>query len=334
MATVAPGIFLAHATERSPRRSRWEMLFHSQPMAPTPAKPIPQEWSNETISMAWIGHSTVLINFFGVRIITDPVLTDRIGIDLLGLFKIGPQRLIEPALRLEELPKLHLILLSHAHMDHLDIETLRSLPADIPIITAKNTSDVLENLSRKYVKELDWGEYLEHSGVRIEALRVKHFGWRYPWEEDRSRGNWNGRSFNAYLLTRNNHHILFGGDTAHQEFFRELQKREIRVTCALMPIGAYDPWIHNHCNPEEALHMAQDVNAQYFFPIHWGTFIQSNEPTNEPIERLERAIAKTSLRLGWRRHGESWVLKESSPAFLTEEKKERILMHDNRPERR
>lgn len=333
IATLTPGLLLPSAFEHKQHRSWWNMLFHSQPMSKPETKPEPQKWSNDSISMAWIGHSTVLLNFYGTIILTDPILTDRIGIDFLGLFKIGPQRLIEPALRVNEIPKPHLIVLSHAHMDHLDIETLRSFPSDIPIITARNTSDVLDNLSRKQVTELDWGETCHCQGVYIEALRVKHFGWRYPWEEDRSRGNWYGRSFNAYLLSKNNHYILFGGDTAYQEYFLEMKKRGITVICALMPIGAYNPWIHNHCTPEQAVQMAEHVGAKYFFPIHWGTFIQSNEPTNEPIERLEYALASTSMKLGWKKHGESWILKESTLPSLTDEEKDSILMSANHTER-
>lgn len=319
-AALLPATALAAFHDAKKRRSWWDFLFESVVTDPVSLKPTPQSWQNATLTMAWIGHSTVLINFFGTVILTDPVLTKRIGIELLGIVKAGPQRLVEPALTVGEIPKPDLILLSHAHMDHLDTETIRQFPKDIPIITAKNTADVLQNLNRKNVKELDWGEYSECCGLRIEALRVKHFGWRYPWEEDRSRGNWNGRSFNAYLLSKNGHTILFGGDTAYQEYFKEIGNRGISVTAAIMPIGAYDPWIHNHCTPEQAIQMAQHVNAKFFFPIHWGTFIQSNEPRYEPIERLQRALTTTTMYLGWSKHGETWSLNNALNSLTEEEK--------------
>jgi L-ascorbate metabolism protein UlaG (beta-lactamase superfamily) len=321
--TLAPSLLRANSANTISWRNRLS-VFNSSKIKPIQIKPTPAQWSNDTITIAWIGHSTTLINFFGTIILTDPVLTNKIGVEILGLLKVGSERLVEPALNIDEIPRPHFILLSHAHMDHMDIETICKFPNNIPLIVAKNTSDVLENTLRKKVIELDWGEKYNCSDVHIEALRVKHFGWRYPWEEDRSRGNWNGRSFNAYLLSKNDHYILFGGDTAYQQFFEEVGKRGIYVDCALMPIGAYNPWIHNHCNPEQALEMAQHANAHAFLPIHWGTFIQSNEPTQEPIERVQRAIPSTKMNLGWTRQGETWSLNEQNNT-LTKEGKVGIL---------
>src|SRR5229473_1280170 len=132
-----------------------------RPIAPAFAKPEPAKWSNGQVTLAWLGHATVLINFFGVKILTDPVLFPRIGIRLPG-FTIGPKRLTAPALEFDELPEIDLILLSHAHFDHFDTKTLhrlsrrRSKPArrgerrpeadfnaSTKIITAPRTSDLL-----------------------------------------------------------------------------------------------------------------------------------------------------------------------------------------------
>jgi len=193
-------------------------------------------------------------------------------------------------------------------MDHLDVPSLEKFNRSIPMVIAKNTADVLDGLRRKEVYELDWGEKMAMGPLRIEALQVKHFGWRYPWEDDRSKGVWTGRSFNAYLLTKNGRHVVFGGDTAYQEYFREIGKRNIAVDLAIMPIGAYDPWIFNHANPEQAVEMADHLNARTIMPIHWRTFIQSDEPTMEPIARFKAALRHAPERIALEDVGQTWTL--------------------------
>ncbi len=306
-----PSVF---GQETRRRRTRLEMMMNDEPPSRPPFKPQPETWSDSAFTAAWIGHATVLINFFGRWIITDPVLSERIGINVANLFTIGPRRLVSPALSFVELPKIDLILLSHAHMDHLDVPTLRKFDRRTPVVIAKNTFDVIEDLGFQEVYELDWGEFALIGDLRVEALEVKHFGWRYPWERDRSRGYWDGRSYNAYLISGNGKHFVFGGDTAYQEFFKKLGERELSIDVALMPIGAYDPWIRNHCTPEQALEMTNQMNARYILPIHWNTFIQSEEPTSEPMERLLRAAPPERIAL--RTIGQTWTLPaiEEHPA--------------------
>ena len=306
MGVLVPGTLIGQ--EKQLKRSRWDLIFGGGDTAKPKLKPEPHTWSDKTLTVAWIGHSTVLINFYGTRIITDPVFSGRIGLNLLGLTSIGPKRLVEPALTPEELPSIDLILLSHAHMDHLDLPSLGQFGREIPVVISKNNADVLDGLARKEVHELDWGETINVAGMEIEAVRVKHFGWRMPWEEDRSRGNWYGRSYNAYLLKKNGKYIFFAGDTALQDYFREIGDRGIAVELAMMPIGAYDPWIHNHCNPEQAVQMADQIRAKAILPMHWGTFIQSDEPTDEPIKRFKKALAATPERIALESHGQTWVM--------------------------
>jgi len=151
-------------------------------------KPEPANWAEDHINISWIGHSTVLISFFGTKILTDPALLDRVGIYIAGT-SFGPSRLTPPALNINEMPKPDIILLSHAHMDHMDYPTLRELtdryPHQIDAITAYLTQDVIDDLKWKSLKSLDWGEDYILQGIKFTALEVKHFGWRYPWETDR-----------------------------------------------------------------------------------------------------------------------------------------------------
>jgi L-ascorbate metabolism protein UlaG (beta-lactamase superfamily) len=301
------------AQERLQRRTRWEMIAHDEPILPSPCTPDPSSWDTSTITAAWIGHSTVLLNLFGTTIVTDPVLSERIGLDVAGLFTIGPQRLVSPALTFEQLPPIDLILLSHAHMDHLDTPTLRKFSRTTPVVIAKNTFDVIEGLGFEAIYEMDWADWTQVGDVRIDALEVKHFGWRYPWEKDRSRGHWNGRSYNAYLISKNGGRILFAGDTAYHQKFKALKERDLSIDLAILPIGAYDPWIHNHANPEQALEMADHMGAHSVMPIHWRTFIQSEEPTLEPIQRLKRAAADQPDRIAIDDIGQTWSLAAATP---------------------
>lgn len=296
----------AFGQEPGQRRTRWEMLANDREPDFPEFRPDPSQWDDNRITVSWIGHATVLINFFGISILTDPVFSDRIGLNVLNMFTIGPRRLVHPALTFEDIPPIDLLLVSHAHMDHLDTPTLGRFRKSIPLIMAKNTADVVEDMGFEELYELDWGEWTEVKGVRIEALKVRHFGWRYPWERDRSRGFHEGRSYNAYLITRNGHSILFGGDTAYHELFRDLARRNISPVLAIMPIGAYDPWIHNHVNPEQALTMVDHMGAYHILPIHWNTFIQSEEPTTEPIRRLHAACKDTPDRVVIDSIGQTW----------------------------
>jgi len=294
--------------EQKPSPSFIARMLSDHGMADPPERPDPHSWDPGTITAAWIGHATVLINFFGTLILTDPVFSEKIGINILGMATLGPRRLVRPALSIDELPPLDLILLSHAHMDHLDFPSLRRLNKTTPLVMAKNTADLLSRRGWKSITELDWNEGAAISGLTVEALEVTHFGWRFPWEADRSRGIRSGRSYNAYLISKNGRHILFGGDTAYQEFFRKIGERGLAVDLAILPIGAYDPWIRVHANPEQAVAMAGHMNARALMPIHWNTFTLSNEPQREPIERLKKALGDADPRLAIDDTGKTWRL--------------------------
>src|SRR5690348_5546143 len=139
-------------------------------------KPDLRAWEKHELAAAWIGHATVLLRIGNKTILTDPVLSSRVGVGL-GLMTGGPRRLIAPALGLRDLPPIDLILLSHAHFDHLDRPTLARLPRRIPVITAANTADLVRDLGFRRVAELRWGQKLElPDGFRISAHSVNHWG--------------------------------------------------------------------------------------------------------------------------------------------------------------
>jgi L-ascorbate metabolism protein UlaG (beta-lactamase superfamily) len=270
-------------------------------IAPAPLKPNPAMWSDDQITVCWLGHSTVLINFYGLHILTDPALGNRVGMSL-GLGTAGPKRYIAPALRFEELPPIDVLLLSHGHMDHLDVPTLGRFAPGTFTLTAKATSDLLAGTPLKQATELPWSgraTFRNAKGdLQIEAVEVKHWGARWPTRRD--------RGYNGYVLRREGKAILFGGDTAQTPRFTDLRSRG-PFAFAIMPIGAYRPWIWYHCAPEQALDMANAARARYLVPVHHQTFRLSEEPMSEPIERLAAALRAEPERLALRQVGETFV---------------------------
>ncbi len=186
-------------------------------------------------------------------------------------------------------------------MDHLDPATLRALPGSPKAVTACATSDLLGGTRLKQPKELGWGESTristDHGAVDIQAFEVNHWGAR--WKMDTYRG------YNGYVIAREGKKIVFGGDTAWSETFRALH-RHGPFEMAIMPIGAYQPWIRSHCTPEQAVCMANEAGANRFLPVHFKTFAFGREGTVEPLQRLEAAIE--SERIGWREVGETFRL--------------------------
>lgn len=244
------------------------------------------ETSKPFFSATWIGHSTVLIQIGDTTILTDPVMFDRIGLYILG-YTVGLQRYTKPAIPIEQLPKIDIVLLSHAHIDHMDLETLNWLtehsPNQISCITAKNTADIINDLEWKTLTELDWNESISINGVNIVGREVLHNGWRLPGEKCRRDGyKRTGRSYNGYVIERDGLRIAFGGDTAFTKSFTEFGNTDVSI----MPIGAYQGYSDNHCTPEEALQMTKMMKSPVILPIHFGTFHQSSEPVWEPIHRL------------------------------------------------
>ena len=253
-------------------------------------------WPSDRLTAAWLGHATVLLDLWGTRVLTDPALERRVGIGR-GLAKVGPRRLIQPALRPHQLGRLDVVLLSHAHMDHTDLGTLGSLPRDVPVVVQRGNRDLVRRFRR--VHELDWGEAATVGGVEIQSIEVRHWGARMV--TDRHRG------YGGYVLRKQGRAVVFAGDTAYTDAFARFDPGA-PVDLAILPIGAYDPWIYNHANPEQAWHMFRDLGAAYLLPIHHSTFRLSREPTDEPVRRLLGAAGPERARVALTEVGATWTL--------------------------
>ncbi len=282
-------------------------------IAQHPRVVLPNDDASTAAWACWIGHSTVLLRIGGMWILTDPVLFGSYGVSILGV-TLGPMRITEPALTLDEVPRPDLILLSHAHMDHMDRTTLRRIsqrwPAQIDVITATNTRDIIEDFPWKSLNELDWCESTQIGTIVLTALQVRHNGWRLPGEPCRAEGFRKiGRSYNGYLIEYNGICIVFGGDTAYTTLFKSIvQKPDL----AIMPIGAYDPFPEAHCTPEESLAMVEMMGARSIMPIHHSTFRQSQEPVADPLRRLRHALRRSSTQLSVHGIGDSCEFSKRS----------------------
>lgn len=282
---TAPGFWQQYARELG------------RPILDPPDHPSPQRWPDRGLHAAWLGHSTVLIKVDGMTIVTDPVFSDRLGLNF-GPVTLGLKRLTAPALRTVEIPRPDLILISHAHLDHLDIPSLRALEnRRTPVVTAPKTSDLVRVSRYRSVEELAWGERTRVGTVEIRAIEVNHWGARM--RTDTYRG------YNGYLIDANGYRILFAGDTAVTTAFRTLRSSR-SIDLAIMPIGAYNPWIYYHCTPEQAWKMGNDAGAEFFMPVHHQTFQLSREPFTEPIERFRQAAASQPDRVAVTRIGQEF----------------------------
>ncbi len=263
------------------------MIFDGRgaPLPPTD-RPQPAQWSHAAITGSVLGHSTVFLNFFGLNVITDPVFSKRVGPGVPP-FILGPKRHFSPALSPKELPAPDVIVLSHAHFDHFDVWSLRKFNRRTPVITARATADLLRCHGFEHVHELDWGQTktisTRHGPINFTAVEVAHWGARMMHDDH--------RGFNGYLMERNQHTVCFAGDTAYTTAFAKLNDSQRPIDLMLMPIGAYDPWIHAHCSPEQAAAMARQAGALAFVPIHHETFKLSAEAMDEPAARLRAALA-------------------------------------------
>jgi L-ascorbate metabolism protein UlaG (beta-lactamase superfamily) len=284
---AAPAFWQQYASE-------WKRPIPSAPHTPDPSK-----WPDTGLHAAWIGHSTVLLKIDGFTVLTDPVFSTRAGIDL-GVTTLGIKRLIAPAMELKRLPRIDLILLSHAHMDHFDIPSLRRLESrERALITASRTSDLLRLGRDEEVTELGWGQKHQVGPLTVLGLEVNHWGARV--RTDTYRG------YNGYLLTAGRYRVLFAGDTANTDKLTRVAGSK-SVDLAIMPVGAYNPWIHYHCNPEQSWRMSQEARSEFVMPVHNQTFQLSREPLREPIERLQNAAGAKADRIVLREIGQEFHL--------------------------
>lgn len=262
-------------------------------------RPSLARWSSSPLSAIAIGHATVLLRIAGVTVLTDPVFSTRIGLGA-GVLTLGPRRRFPPALTIGQLPPIDLLLISHAHFDHLDRPSLLRLPHATPVVTATRTSDLVDGLGYRRVIELAWGQSLQLGPLRVTAVACRH--WSSRVFTDAHRG------YNAYLLESSRLRVLFAGDTAFHEGFASLAPLDL----AIVGISAYEPFLEAHATPEQAYLMAKLAGAKFVMPMHHGVFRLSHEPMDEPLRRFLAAATSSGPVPVAVRSGERWDLSAAA----------------------
>jgi L-ascorbate metabolism protein UlaG (beta-lactamase superfamily) len=233
--------------------------------------------------VTFVGHATFLIQTAAGNLLTDPMYSNRAG----PLNILGPRRVRQPAVRLDDVPPIAAILLSHNHYDHCDRYSLRRLAErfDPIVVTPLGNGRLVRSAGSRRVEELDWWQDATTSPLPVTLTPAYHFSARNPF--DRNRALWGG-----FLLGIDGARIFFAGDTAYGPFFRDVQQRLGPIDLALLPIGAYEPrWFMRvvHMNPEEAVQAHLDLQTPRSIGMHFGTFQLTSEGIDEPLRALEEA---------------------------------------------
>jgi L-ascorbate metabolism protein UlaG (beta-lactamase superfamily) len=246
-------------------------------------------------SITWIGHSTFLIQMAGLNIVTDPVWARRMAFQ---------KRLAPPGIELSDMPSVDVVLISHAHYDHMHFASLRKLRGPKKMIVPAGLRKKLITRGFLQSQELHWWEDTSFHGVKFTFVPAQHWTRRNPWDMNTS--HWGG----WVLEIDRGPTIYFAGDSGYFRGFSEIG-RKFDIDIALLPIGAYDPeWFmaSQHVSPEEALQAFLDVKANYFVPMHYGAFKLSDDTPAEALARLEAARIKQGIpleKLIMLHHGES-----------------------------
>ena len=283
---------------------RWRLAAAREGLPPAPKTATPSvkpdlafiranaEAATMQPAITWIGHATMLAQFGGLNLLTDPHFTERAS--PFGF--IGPQRALPPALAIEELPRIDVVLVSHNHYDHLDEASVVALSrqrggAPLFIVPLGLKAWLAGAGVTDNVVELDWWQSHRLGAVEIVLTPVQHWSGRSF--ADRMQTLWGGFAVFAPDL-----HFYFGGDTGYSKDFADTRERFAErqrdggFDIALIPIGAYEPrWFMatQHVNPDEAVRIHRDLGAKASVGVHWGTFSLTDEALDEPPRKLAEA---------------------------------------------
>jgi len=238
-------------------------------------KPVFPELEKGQICITWIGHASFLIQTCEHSILIDPNWAKWLKVI---------KRIKHPGIELHDLPAIDLVLVTHAHFDHLDRKTLKAIARDQPIAVPQNVGNLVHDLGFNQVHEMHHWDTFQHGALKITLTPARHWGARVLHDSH--------RGFGGFLIEYEGRSIFHCGDTAYFNGFSEIGNRS-HIDIALLPIGAYDAPTKRdvHMNPEQALQAFIELKAKMMIPMHFGTFRLSYEPLHEPPQRLlEKAL--------------------------------------------
>lgn len=275
-----------------------------KPPAPLPSVDPLDAWlkpAGSGLRATWLGHSTVLIEIDGLRVLTDPVWGQRASPTQLA----GPKRFQPVPLALKALPSLDAVVISHDHYDHLDIGTVTELVKlqQVPFITSLGVGAHLQawGVPPERIVELDWWEHWQapNAELRIHAAPSQHFSGRSL--KDRNATLWS-----SLVIETTKHRAFFSGDTGLTSEYAAIRKRLGPFDLVMLEVGAFHPsWGDIHLGPENALKALQLLGGGAFLPVHWGTFSLALHDWDQPAETLLALGPKQGAQLLMPRLGEA-----------------------------
>ena len=246
------------------------------------------------IGLTWIGHSSFLVQLAESNLLIDPILSN-------WLFVMKRQK--RPGLRLTDIPAADVVLLSHAHFDHLHKPTLRRLPSHRIAIVPWGVGDLARGLGFDRIIELEWWESYGRGDLRITLTPAKHWGARLLRD--------NHRGYGGFMIEYRGRRLYHAGDSAYFDGFRQIGER-FSPEVALLPIGASHPESFRsvHMDPADAIRVFSELHARWLVPMHYGTFRLSFEELDEPPRRLYDLAKQAGLS----QH--LMILEEGLPVLL------------------
>lgn len=238
----------------------------------------------------WLGWSTVLIEIDGLRVLTDPVWSERCSPSTL----VGPKRFHAPPIALSDLPPIDVVVISHDHYDHLDMPVVQALAARgtrfaVPLGIGAH----LERwgVPPGQIAELDWNESVDAGALHITATPSRHYSGRNPMHGDET-------LWASWVLKGSAHTVYFSGDTGYSDAFKTIGGQHGPFDLTLIKIGAYDQtWADIHMTPEEAVQAHLDLRGRVLLPIHWATFNLGFHAWREPADRALAAAQRADVSL-------------------------------------
>jgi L-ascorbate metabolism protein UlaG (beta-lactamase superfamily) len=268
--------------------------------APAGARPVPRPPAG-TVALTLVGHATVMLTTPRVRVLTDPMLEATF---------FGLPRARAAALDETDLDDVRLVLISHAHRDHLAVKSLARVDRRATVVVPERCQALIASLGFARVVELGVGQEVEVEGVRIIAVPARHSGRRRVFDRTR-------RGANGYVIRAEGRCVYFAGDTGYFSGFGEIGRR-YAPEIALLPIAGYQPapFRDEHLSPLDALYAFEDLGAHTFIPIAYGSFLTSYEPLDEPLAWLSELVRTRQLgaRVTVLEHGQTCLVREPPPA--------------------
>ncbi len=310
------GAFLRWIGTRWKNPTSLDPKDYTIPFAPSTRNPL--EGFQGRWSVTWIGHATTLIHIDGFNILTDPIWSERCS----PVSFAGPKRYTPPGIAMENLPRIHAVVISHNHYDHMDIPSLQELDKRFSprFFVGLGNRKLLEENGIRNVTEMDWWDRAEvtlpdandsakRKDSSLSLLLTVHFTPTQHFSArgilDRDRTLWGSfvletRFLNSLTLedSESSTKIYFAGDTGYFSGFKEIGERWGRLDLAILPIGAYEPrWFMApvHVSPEQSVQAFSDLQAKYMLPMHYNTFVLSDEPLDEPLQLTQKAMREMGI---------------------------------------